>query len=816
MAEHPHRRAGVIRRIMRRTPEWLKLSLLALASLVFFGLGGVIVWASLVPIPAINSFENRQVAQSTKIYDRSGTVVLYDVAGQVRRTSVPLDEINPYIQNATIAIEDDTFYSNPGINLPSLARAILADLTSRGYAQGGSTITQQVVKNALLTQEKTVTRKIEEIILALRLTQAYSKQQILDTYLNESPYGGTIYGVQEASQYYFGVGAKDVDLAQAAYLSALPQAPTYYSPYGNHRDALDARKNRILSRMKELGMISTDEYNAAMEEKVQFRTETTAGIKAPHFVFYIQEYLEQKYGVDTVQTGGLKVITTLDWDLQQKAEDTVTQYADSMQQNFNASNEGLVAIEPSTGQILAMVGSRDYFNDSIDGQVNVTTANRQPGSTFKPFVYATALEKGYTPETMLFDVPTQFSTSCSPSDVSSSTAPCFAPVNYDGKFKGPMSMRDAISQSENIPSVKVEWLAGIQNSIKTAQDMGITTLGDPNQYGLTLVLGGGETNLVEMTGAYSVFGNDGVKNPPTGILQVQDQNGTVLESYTPQPQRVLDPQIARLMNDILSDDNARSPEFGVHGVLWFPGANVADKTGTTNDSRDAWVIGYTPGVAVGAWAGNNNNTPMVKKIAAFIVAPMWHDVMAYAAQKYPAQNDFVPPAPDPQQSSLPPVLSGNWNTDSTQGIHDILYWVQRDNPRAGKPLNPASDPQFAYWEAGVQAWIAGGGLSGIGYTGVPAPVSAPSTGGGQFFIASPTAGTVLSSFQPLTLTAQNDTGKAITSVSYYLNGTLVGTATAAPYTVSFLPNSHGPAQLRAVGQLTAGGTLEQTIGITIQ
>jgi 1A family penicillin-binding protein len=819
MPRRSRKSSGIMSRVMRNTPEWVKVTVLAILSLIFFGLGGVIIWASLVPIPSIDSFESRQVAQSTKIYDRTGTVVLYDVHGQVRRTSVSLDEISPYIQNATIAAEDDTFYTNPGINVPSLARAILADLTSGGYAQGGSTITQQVVKNALLTQEKTVTRKIEEIILALRLTRVYSKQQILNTYLNESPYGGTIYGVQEAAQYYFGVDAKDVDLAQAAYLAALPQAPTYYSPYGNHKADLDARKNFILDRMLALGLISQDEHDAAVKEQVEFRVETTAGIKAPHFVFYIQEYLEQKYGVDAVQNGGLKVITTLDWDLQQKGEDIVSQHADEMQADFNASNEGMVAIDPTTGQILAMIGSRDYFNNDIQGQVNVTTANRQPGSTFKPFVYATAFEKGYTPDTVVFDVPTQFSTACAPSDITNSNPPCFAPQNYDGKFKGPMTLRDAISQSENIPSVKVEWLAGIADSIKTAQDMGITTLGDPSQYGLTLVLGGGETNLVEMTGAYGVFANDGVKNPPTGILQVQDQSGNILESYQPQPQRVLDPQIARLVNDILSDDTARSPEFGVHGVLWFPNANVADKTGTTNDSRDAWVIGYTPGIVVGAWAGNNDNTPMVKKIAAFIVAPMWHDFMEYATQKYPAQNDFVPPAPDPQQDSLPPVLTGNWNTDPSQGIHDILYWVQRDNPRAGKPANPASDPQFAYWEYGVENWVNGGGLAAMGLnTNSASPSGSMNTtqGGGEFFISTPTAGTVVPFYQPLVFSAQNNSGQSIANVTYYMDGQLVGSSTAPPYTVTVMPNSHGPVQLRAVALLDSGATLEQTITFTIQ
>jgi membrane peptidoglycan carboxypeptidase len=589
----------------------------------------------------------------------------------------------------------------------SFARAMLVDIFARSYAQGGSTITQQVVKNALLTQDKSIVRKIEEIILAIRLTRAYPKDQILNTYLNETSYGGTIYGVEEASQFFFGVSAHDVDLAQAAYIAALPAAPTYFSPYGPNRAALDQRKNYVLQQMEAAGYITAAEYQQASTEQVEFNNqqEASAGIKAPHFVFYIINYLEQKYGSDMVENGGLHVITTLDYDLQQHMENTVTKWAPQMKTNFNASNEGMVAVDPKTGQILAMVGSGNYFDDSIDGQVNVTLANRQPGSSFKPFVYATAFEKGYTPDTVVFDLPTQFSTACSPQDTTNTTPPCYSPVNYDAEFKGPISLRDSIAQSRNVPSVKTLYLAGIANSLKTAQDLGITTLGSPSQYGLTLVLGGGEVNLLQMTGAYAVFANDGVKNPPTGILQVNDQGGNVLEQYASNPTRVLDPQIARQVSDILSDDTARAPDFGVHGPLWFSGADVADKTGTTNDSRDAWIIGYTPSISVGAWAGNNDDTPMVKNIAAFIVTPMWHEFVAYAIQKYPA-DPFPPPAPDPSYDSLPPVLKGDWNTNPSQGVHDILYWVQKDNPRAGPPANPWGDVQAAYWDYPVQLWAA--------------------------------------------------------------------------------------------------------------
>lgn len=795
-------------------PDWIKIAFLGAVAVVLFLLGAIIIWAAVMPIPAINNFENRQVAESTKIYDRTGNIVLYDVHGAVRRTSVPLEEISPLTQEATIAIEDDSFYRNAGFRPLSFLRAVFVDIMSGSYAQGGSTITQQVVKNALLSQSKTIPRKIQEIILALRLTRNYSKQQILNAYLNEVPYGGTIYGVQEASQYFFGVDAKDVDLAEAAYLAALPQAPTYYSPYGNHKKELDQRKNFVLFKMKELGYITDAQYAEAKKENVQFRSEVTAGIKAPHFVFYIREYLERKYGVDAVENGGLRVITTIDYDLQEKMEEIVTKYAASMERDFNASNEAMVTIDPKTGQILAMVGSRDYFNDEIEGKYNDALALRQPGSSFKPFVYATAFEKGYTPETIVFDLPTQFSTSCSAQDVSNNTPPCYAPQNYDGTFKGPMTMRNAIAQSENVPSVKVLYLAGIKDSLKTAADLGITTLVDASRYGLTLVLGGGEVTLLEMTGAYSVFANDGVRNAPTGVLQVSNRSAAVLEQYSGKPTRVVDAQIARQMSAILSDDAARAPEFGVHSPLYFAEADVADKTGTTNDSRDAWIIGYTPSIAVGAWAGNNDNTPMVKKIAAFIVAPMWHEFVEYAIEKYPSDS-FPPPSPESQIESLPPVLRGNWNTDPSRGVHDVLYWVQRDNPRAGPPSNPWADSQMPYWDYPVQLWASAGGALPTtvqpASDGVPNNVSNPD----PYAITSPARGSVVSAATPFVVTvAAPDLGR-IRTVQYVLNGAPVATAHTSPFTASITPHTPGPATLQAIF-LLSDGSVQAFTSFTIQ
>lgn len=793
-------------------PQWLEVGFLLVTIATLLIVGGGIIWATVMPIPAINNFENRQVAQSTKIFDRTGNIVLYDVHGTMRRTSVPLEEISSYIQKASIAIEDATFYENAGFRPLALLRAVWTNITRGNLlsGQGGSTITQQVVKNALLTQDKTIVRKIKEIILALRLTRVYTKDQILNTYLNETAYGGTIYGVEEASQYFFGVPAQDVDLAQAAYLAALPQAPTYFSPYGNHREALDARKNLVLSKMRENNFITQEEYAQAQNEKVEFNDPKNAGIKAPHFVFFIQEYLEQKYGADAVSQSGLRVVTTLDYDLQQKAEATVAKFAPGLLQNLNASNQGVVAIEPKTGQILAMVGSKGYFDDTIDGKVNVALANRQPGSAFKPFVYATAFAKGYTPETVVFDLQTQFSTQCAPSDTANGTPPCYSPTNFDGGFEGPMKLRAALARSENIPAIKVLYLAGISQSIETAQNLGITTLGSADRYGLALVLGGGEVNLLEMTGAYSVFANDGIKNPPTGILRVEDASGNILETYQQESEQVLDSQIARVINDILSDNVARSPEFGLNSPLYFLNYDVAVKTGTTNDFRDAWIIGYTPGISVGAWTGNNDNSSMVKNMASFIIAPMWHDFMIYALSKYSASSDRFPaPGSDPDVATMPAVLTGNWNTDPSQGIHEILFWVDKDNPRGGRPASPASDPQFSHWEYPVSLWTGQQASSTPGDgTGIPTL----STG---FRIASPRAGATLSFGAAVTFGAESIQPHMILSVSYYANGTLVGTSGQPPYLVSYRPSAPGAVTLRAVAE-TPSGQIESSVQFAIQ
>ena len=684
----------------------------------FFVLMGLLfLWAATLQIPDLQSLTDRKVEQSLKIYDRTGTVLLYDLHNNAQRTVVPLTEISPNISHAVLAIEDPGFYQHGGIDPKSILRAIISQLTGGLLLtrSGGSTLTQQVVKGSILTNDQTIARKLKEWILSVKMEQIYSKDQILELYLNQVPFGGSIYGVEEASETFFGKRASDLSLPEAAYLAAVLPAPTYYSPFGSHKAALDARKNLVLEEMQKHGYITGDELTAAEAAQVVFLPQHDSSIQAPHFVFYVQQYLENKYGSDALETSGWKVTTTLDADLQAKAEDIVKTNALINTDKFNASNAALIALDPTNGQILSMVGSRNYFDTQIDGAYNVAVSapGRQPGSAFKPFAYAEAFMKGYTPDTVLFDVQTQFSTSCDATDTTNDTPPCYSPVNYDGLFRGPMTMRDAIAQSINVPSVKVLYLAGINDTLQLAKSMGISTLTNANQYGLTLVLGGGEVTLLDMSSAYGVFANDGIRYQPTAILKIEDAQGNVIEDDSqPAGTQVLPKNIAQEINDILSDPVARAP-LGENALLSFPGRDVAVKTGTTNDYRDAWTIGYTPNLVVGIWAGNNDNTSMVKKVSGFIVGPMWNQVMQYELARSPIESFSRSDVNN--ESNLKPVMRGEWQGDVTsvqngieyvqQSVHEILNWVDKTNPDGPIPADPTQqDPQYQRWEYPVRLW----------------------------------------------------------------------------------------------------------------
>ena len=706
---------------------------------------GVLVWLSTLQIPDLSSFEQRQILQSTKIYDRTGEIMLYDLHQDVRRTVVPYDKISKHIKDATVAIEDDQFYSHHGIDLKAIVRAFYYNIIGGELGQGGSTITQQVIKNSVLQREKTFTRKAKEAILALKLEQLKSKDEILDIYLNESPYGGTIYGVEEASRAFFNKSGNDLTIGESAYLAAIPQAPTYLSPYGNNRDKLDNRQKIVLQKMREQGFITNDEYEQAKNENVQFQTQIVSGIKAPHFVMYIRELLAEKYGEEALAERGLKVITTLDYDLQQKAEEIVKRRTETNTKKFKASNSGLVATDPKTGDMLVMVGSRDYFSTAVEGNFNVALASRQPGSSIKPFVYATAFKKGYLPTTILFDVKTQFSTACEPYDFSGEP-PCYSPNNHDNKFTGPVSMRNALAQSLNIPAVKTLYLVSIPDALKTAADMGLTTLNNPDRYGLTLVLGGGEVKLTDMTYAYGVFANKGIRMEPRSILKIEDNQGTVIEDNTKtKAERVLDENVTNMISDILSDDEARSPLWGHHSVTWFANYDVAVKSGSTNNFRDAWIMGYAPNLAVGAWCGNNDNSPM-QGLSGLITTPMWREFMDYALAKMPKETFTQPYI----RTDVKPILRGEYVdagtlinasqatsseedplkfSDIYNSIHSELYYINRSDPTGPNPNNPYSDGQFKYWEYGVEQWKKNtfGSLTPVASSSASSTPSAPPT-----------------------------------------------------------------------------------------
>lgn len=679
---------------------------------------GLLFWVSTLEMPDLSSFEERRVLQSTKIYDRTGEVLLYDLHQDVKRTVVPFENISRHLKNATIAIEDDQFYNHYGIEPKAIIRAVVTNFQQGDLlgGQGGSTITQQVIKNSILQREKTLTRKVKEWILAIKIERILSKDEILSIYLNESPYGGTIYGVEEAAQSFFGKSAADVTLAESAYLSSLPQSPTFLSPYGNNRSYLDERQKLVLERMKINGFITEEEFEAAKAEVVEFQPQAVTGIRAPHFVMFIREQLAETYGEEALSDRGLRVITTLDWELQKEAERIVAEKGAANVDKFNANNAGLVATDPKTGDLLVMVGSRDYFSEEIDGNFNVALAERQPGSVIKPFIYATAFSKGYLPDTVVFDVRTQFSPQC-PADSTSSESPCYSPNNYNNKFLGPISLRNALAQSLNIPAVKTLYLAGVKDSLKLAADMGITTLNDPDRYGLTLVLGGGEVRLLDMTYAYGVFANKGIKAEPRSILRVEDNRGNIVKENQVVTKRAIDENVALMISDVLSDNVARTPLWGANSLVNFPGRSVASKTGSTNNFYDAWLMGYAPNITVGVWVGNNMPSSM-NGLSGLIVTPMWREFMDIALAKLPEESFEQPTI---NRVGVKPIIRGEYIDTSNileliqdnqdinlasiyQNIHSILHFVDPKNPQGPAPTNPQNEPQYENWEYAVQAW----------------------------------------------------------------------------------------------------------------
>ena len=676
-------------------------------------------------LPDPNTLIAREIPLTTKIYDRTGEHLLYEIHGEENRTLVRIADLPPHVSQATVAIEDKNFYTHHGVDWIGILRAFVKSILFTERVKGTSTLTQQFVKNAVLTNEHSVTRKLKELLLSLQLERVYTKDQILQLYLNEIPYGSTIYGIESAARNYFGKAAKDLTLDEAALLAALPQAPDIYSPYGtgsrgDNRKKLVGRERYILDQMATQGYITREraEEMKKVETLKKIVPKKFGNISAPHFVMDVRSALIEKYGQKTVEEKGLKVITTLDWDKQQIAEEEVKKGVDARGKSYHFTNASLVSIDPKTGQVLALVGSKDFFDDAHDGQVNVALRPRQPGSSFKPIVYAAGFIKGYTPETTLWDVNTVFKTETKN----------YEPKNYDLKERGPVSVRQALQGSLNIPAVKMIYLIGVSRVLDFAEALGYSTFADRSRFGLSLVLGGGEVKLLEHANAYAAFAQNGVQMSIAHILKVEDAEGKTLEEWTPQTGRtVMDAHIAHMLSNILSDNDARAFIFGVKNYLTLPGRPVAVKTGTTNNFHDAWTIGYTPSLVAGVWVGNNDNAKMKKGAdGSQIAAPIWQGFMKRALEKTPVESF---PAPTPTPTDLKPVLLGNAfeikiKIDAVSGkrataltppdavveqtfreAHSILTYLEKDDPRGPTPDDPTRDPQYANWESAVREWV---------------------------------------------------------------------------------------------------------------
>ncbi|MFH1089716.1 MAG: transglycosylase domain-containing protein [Candidatus Uhrbacteria bacterium] len=796
-------------------------------------------------LPDPNSLSDRSISQSTKIYDRTGEHLLYEIHGDENRTLVKLAsyfceneagslELDPngiplIALQATIAAEDRGFCSHYGFSIKGYLRAFVNNLL--GKSGGGSTLTQQLVKNAILTNEHKISRKIKELILSIEIERRYSKDEILQIYFNEVPYGSTNYGIESAAQHYFKKSVKDITLSEAAILAALPQRP---SALLNDPELLLARRDWILDSMFDEGFITEEQKNTAKAEVINVQNEiTNSGIEAPHFVFYVRQLLEEQLNLDPrlVEEGGLKVITTLDYDKQKMAEEEVTKGVDDRGEKYGFNNAALVAEDPKTGQILAMVGSKDYFDDDIDGQVNIATSLRQPGSSFKPIVYTAGFIKGYTPNTILWDVKTDFGNGYSPND-------------YDLKERGPLTIRQALQGSLNIPAVKMVYLVGVENALKFAESLGYNSFTDRSRFGLAIVLGGAEVKLLEHVGAYSVLANEGLKQESTAILKVEEPGGNVLYEWKEdEGKKIIEPNFTRMISNVLSDNASRIYVFGEGNYLHFDNRPVAAKTGTTNDYNDAWTMGYTPSLVTGVWVGNSDGSDMSRGAdGSIIAAPIWNAFMqraldgsaveSFTAPEIPVTGKAVLDGQTTQQTVVIDKASGKLATEYTPAsyketktfaeYHDILFYVNKDEPQGAVPTDPAVDPMFAAWEAAVQSWIDRKEVeTGISieqgtvpteYDDVHLPVNFPSV-----TIESPAKN---SSFETrgITIAANAGAPRGVRLLEFYIDGYYLGSVSQTPYEISTnIPNTidRGYHTIKVVAYDDVDNTGSDSVGITI-
>jgi penicillin-binding protein 1C len=689
----------------------LKNLILLAAALFLFG---TIVFLALFAwysrdLPDPNALTLREIPQSTKIYDRTGEELLYEISGDEKRTLVTLDDIPDYAEQATIAAEDRKFYQHRGIDVTGLARAVIF----AGTRGGGSTLTQQLVKNAILTNERTISRKMKEIILSLALERRYTKDEILQLYLNEIPYGSTNYGIESASRAYYGKSVQELTIAEAATLAALPQIPTVYL---NNPDRLKARRDWILESMAELDYITSEELETALAEDSAVDIQLS-GIKAPHFVLWVKEQLVEEYGEKTVEQGGLKVITTLDYEKQQIAEEEIAANVETRSELYGFNNNSLVSLDSKTGEILALVGSANFFDEEINGQVNTVLRPLQPGSSFKPLIFAAGFELGYTPNTILWDAVTRFGTMTG----------AYEPKNFNLKEYGPVTIRQALQGSLNIPAVKMLALVGVTEGVEFAQRLGYTTITDPSRVGLSLVLGGGEVLPLEHAAAYAALADDGKYKAPVAVLRVESANGDILNEWTePEVTEVLEPNIARMTTNVLADDGARAMVFGTGGFLTLPGRPAAAKTGTTNDSKDAWTAGYTPQMTTVVWTGNTGGQNMNTNAGgSSVAAPVWNAYMRRVHEGLPVEGFTQPEIPARGKAVLDGVLpfelvridtiSGKLATDRTPEhlveervcgeYRPIVSYVNPSDPLGGAPNDPTSHPWYQPWQEAIDRFI---------------------------------------------------------------------------------------------------------------
>lgn len=809
--------------------------------LVFGGLGlilALIIFFTLTT-PSPEELQNRSIAQSTKIYDRDGEL-LYDIFQNQNRTPVKLNEVPRLVKQATISIEDKDFYSHQGFSPFAILRSVF-DLIFHRRVEGGSTLTQQLVKNALLSGERTVTRKLKEFVLAVQVERVYSKDQILEMYLNEIPYGGTSYGIEAASNLYFGKHVKDLSLAEASLLAGLPQRPSVYSPYGTHPEFAKVRQKEVLRRMAEDGYISKSQADEAYKEDLTYRTsQNEIGFKAPHFVLYVKQKLIEQFGDKLVEQGGLKVTTTLSYKLQEEAQKIVKAEVDKLK-DFKVGNGAVIVLNPKNGQILSMVGSKDYFATDYDGNVNVALSPRQPGSATKPVNYAVALQRGYTASSVLVDVKTEFPGGDKPS---------YTPVNYDGQFHGPIQIRYTLGNSYNIPAVKMLALNGVKNVMDLGYRMGLSNW-EPseenvNNVGLSLTLGGREVRLLDLTSAFAVFADKGVKQDPVSILKVTDAKGKTLYEYKePDGIKILDEGIAFIISNILSDNAARSTAFGSNSILNIPGKTVAVKTGTTDEKRDNWAVGFTPSVVVGVWVGNNDNSVMNPAIASGVTgaSPIWQKIMQ-AALKDKGDEKFDVPGNVTNMDI--DTLMGGKPKDGTPTRKE--YFIRGTEPSAVSSAyqhskvcknNPhrlsgdgedgddkdvivlkEDDPTGANkWQKGIDEWVltaADSRLVGAtkGCSGIPGFSGAGPTGGIISIVNVGNGANVPRVFDVL---AKTNSPFGVKKVTWTIDGAQKNVQTAEPFAqhVEFAPGDHGSHTITVTLEDNNGGSFNSSIGVTV-